>query len=268
MDRLVAEIETEKETAIETKQEEPQKQSYGIKIKSKSAEQVQSETKSADDGAQSFVSSNLNSSFQNEYSLNSNFSETANIEKKAPLDKLEGERIESYVQNFENMTLADVKKERQQKADEEFKIEKENLIQDQFSVEQQDSQTIIEKPNYDLIEENPKVLKLKKHDKKANKPKKKLASIILACALGASALVCVANCVAIDNAKSAYINIDETYNLNLKAYLKNISKLDASKKSMQFLDTYPEDVLPAGDTGKKSNWFDNICNYIGGFFGG
>ena len=64
------------------------------------------------------------------------------------------------------------------------------------------------------------------------------------------------------------MQIDETYKLNLAKYLKNINNLDQAQNSMEFLETYPEDLLDAGDTGEKSNWFDRFCNFIGGIFGG
>ena len=37
---------------------------------------------------------------------------------------------------------------------------------------------------------------------------------------------------------------------------------------MEMIETYPEDMLDAGDLGKVSNWFDRLCNFIVGMFGG
>ena len=76
----------------------------------------------------------------------------------------------SYLNSFENMTVADIKKEEEDKKLAEFKVEKEQLLEKQYQEEEQKepekSENIIEKPNYDLIEENPKVVKLKKRLKK------------------------------------------------------------------------------------------------------
>ena len=178
-----------------------------------------------------------------------------------------------YLNSLENMTVADLKKQQEEKEHEEFLKEKETLIEEQFQEsepvkeeEQQVSQNVIEKPNYDFIEEK-KVLKLSK--KKTEKKKsKKLASLVLACTLGASAIVCVANTVVLENLSSSLTQIEETYNFNLASYLKKIYNLDVTKKNMEMIETYPEELLDAGDLGEKSNWFDRICNFIAGLFGG
>ncbi len=207
--------------------------------------------------------------FDGKFDQNNFVYQTQKVEEKKPLDKMEGARIESYVQSFENVTLGDIKKEKEQKEAADFLSQKDQLIEEQYTPSQpQENQTIIEKPNYDLIEENPKIVKLKSKQKKQNKPKKNFGKIALACALGASALVCVVNTALIDNMQAAFYEINETYNVNLRTYLKNIANLDSTKKSMEFIETYPDENLDAGDVGKKTNWFDNICNFIGGMFGG
>lgn len=185
----------------------------------------------------------------------------------------------SYLNSFENMTVADIRREEEKRQAEAFKVEKEELIEQQFEEEstqettpqeekQQANQNVIEKPNYDLLEENPKVVKLKTKTQKKKVSKKKFAGLALACALGACAIVCVANTIAIDELSSNYFQIEEQYNFKLGSYLKDIYNLDTTKKSMEMIETYPDDILDAGDLGQKSNWFDNICNFIAGLFGG
>lgn len=177
-----------------------------------------------------------------------------------------------YLSSFENLTLADVKKKEEKKQQELFKKEKETLIQGQYKkvekevTSQKASQKIIEKPNYDFIEENKKAVSPKKHTEK--KSKKKMAGIIMACTLGASAIICVANVVVLENLNSQFLQLEETYKFNLASYLKNIYNLDTTKKSMEMIETYPEDLLDAGDLGQKTNWFDKLCSYLGGLFGG
>jgi len=67
---------------------------------------------------------------------------------------------------------------------------------------------------------------------------------------------------------SSFLQLEDVYNINLQKYLNNIYNLDTTKKSMEMLETYPEDLLEAGDFGEKTNWFDTLCNFIGGIFGG
>ena len=186
-----------------------------------------------------------------------------------------------YLNSLEDMTIGDIKRQEEKKEAEQFKIDKEILIQQQFENSENEkqpakeqkpqakvSQNIIEKPNYDLIEENKKIVKLKKKAKAKNVNKKKVAGIALACALGASAIVCVTNTILIDNMNTQFIQIDETYKLNLAKYLQNIYKLDTTKQSMEIIETYPDELLDAGDLGEYSNWFDKICSFLGGLFGG
>lgn len=186
-----------------------------------------------------------------------------------------------YLNSLEDMTIGDIKRQEEKKEAEQFKIDKEILIQQQFENSENEkqpakeqkpqakvSQNIIEKPNYDLIEENKKIVKLKKKAKAKNVNKKKVAGIALACALGASAVVCVTNTILIDNMNTQFIQIDETYKLNLAKYLQNIYKLDTTKQSMEIIETYPDELLDAGDLGEYSNWFDKICSFLGGLFGG
>lgn len=70
-----------------------------------------------------------------------------------------------YLNSLDNMTIADYKKKEEDKRVAEFEAEKEELIQQIYKPaekeEKQVSQNIIEKPNYDFIEENKKVVKFK-----------------------------------------------------------------------------------------------------------
>lgn len=133
----------------------------------------------------------------------------------------------------------------------------------------QEASSVIEKPNYDFLQEPKRTIILsKKSEQKKKKISKKTAGIVLACALAGSSVICATNAVLIDQMSSSFVQIDETYKFNLAKYLKNINNLDATKKSMDFLETYPDDLLNAGDLGEKSNWFDRLCNFLGGLFGG
>lgn len=196
---------------------------------------------------------------------------TENFQEKLPGIETTNQMKTEYLSSLQDMTIADFKKQEDEKVSAEFQKEKEVLIAKQYEKieeKQEVSQNIIEKPNYDLIEENKKIIKIKQKTREKKKPNKKLASIVIACALGASSIIAVTNCVIIENMSANYMQIDETYKLNLAKYLKNINNLDQAQNSMEFLETYPEDLLDAGETGEKSNWFDRFCNFIGGIFGG
>jgi hypothetical protein len=178
-----------------------------------------------------------------------------------------------YLSSLENITVADYKRQEEEKQLKEFEKEKEELIQKQYEPEakpkQEESQNIIEKPNYDFISEEKNVVKLSKKQQKKSTPVRKKLNLFLSIALAVCAVVCVTNIVVIDNMSANLTEIEtEFYDINLPKYLKNIANLDTTKKGMDFIETYPEDSYDAGEVGEKSNWFDKICNFFAGLFGG
>ncbi len=180
----------------------------------------------------------------------------------------------SYAESFENLTIADVMKEEKEAQAQEFKEKKEELIAEQFQQEEQEEkkeqvcENIIDKPNYDLLEENKKVIKNNLKKSENVKIKKKIAGLALAIAFGICGILCVTNCIIIDNMSANFTQIDETYNIRLDRYLKSIYDLDTTQKGMELVETYPEQSHEAGDLGEKSNFFDRLCNFISGIFGG
>ena len=206
------------------------------------------------------------------------------VKEKPPILNKLAEKEESqtivqteYLNSFDkNMTVADFKRQEEKKELEKFKEEKETLIQEQYnSVEKKEEtkqevvENVIEKPNYDLIQENKKIIHLKKTQTRRQKQNKKLAGLALACALGVSAIIGVVNVVIMDNMNASYSQLHhEYYDINLPKYLKNLTKIDTTKKGLDLVETYPEELLDAGDVGKKSNWFDKICGFFSGIFGG
>ncbi len=205
-------------------------------------------------------------------------------EKKSPVSVQKAPpKQEDYIHSFEKLTVADVKKQQEEVRLQEGKKECEELTKQYVEKEQkefeekieheekQDEETqdkpvnIIEKPNYDLIQENRKV---KLSFKKPERKRKRLAGLAMALVIGVSAGVCIANATVIDNLNTSYIQLDEQYKLNLGKYLQNLTKIDTAKKGLEFVETYPEEILDAGDLGKTSNWFDKLCSFIGGLFGG
>lgn len=189
----------------------------------------------------------------------------------------QAEPINSYVSNFENLTISDVKKEIEQQEKEKVKKEKQKILekfveeersqiepQAEIVVETEEEKPVkklvIERPNYDFISEK------KGKEKKAKKSK--LKTVAVACALAVATVGCVAGSVVIDSMQSSYIELQDEYSLNLVTYLRNISNLNATNSSMDFLETYPEDLNNPSSIGETSNWFDNLTNFIAGIFGG
>ena len=191
--------------------------------------------------------------------------------------------VNSYVSNFENLTISDVKKEIEEKKQQEEKeleekqieTEKENISQEEIvenKIEQEEQldepienpvkKLVIERPNYDFIPES----KTKKKEKKKEKPKFKV--VAMACALAVASIGCVAGTIVVDNLQSSYIELQDEYNLNLFNYLRNINNLNATNSSMDFLETYPEDLNAPSSVGETTNWFDSLANFIAGIFGG
>ena len=183
-----------------------------------------------------------------------------------------------YLNSFEDMTIAEFKKQEEDKRLAAFEAEKEKLIEKQYEKEeekpqpekeQEVSQKIIEKPNYDFIQENDKIVKLSRKEQAKKKPVKKRLGLFLSIALGISAIICISNVIAIDYMASNLAEIEhDLYEVNLPKYLKDIADLDTTKKGMEFVETYPDDIFDAGEAGRRSNWFDKFCNFLSGLFGG
>ena len=200
-------------------------------------------------------------------------------EEESVQESQQAEPINSYVSNFENLTISDVKKEVEQQEKEKVKKEKQEILekfveeektgsqiepQAEIAVETEEEKPVkklvIERPNYDFISEK------KGKEKKAKKSK--LKTVAVACALAVATVGCVAGSVVIDSMQSSYIELQDEYSLNLVTYLRNISNLNATNSSMDFLETYPEDLNNPSSIGETSNWFDNLTNFIAGIFGG
>ena len=179
-------------------------------------------------------------------------------------EEVEEEIYNGYLSNFDNLTLSDVKSQEtvdevaEEVQSEEIEDEqKEQISPPQVKEEKTVKKLIIEKPNYDFIA-------------KSNKKEKKgrLKTIVLACALAICSVLCVSGAVMCDQLNDNYLELQDTYDLNLRTYLSNINKLNITNQGLEFLETYPEELNAPSDIGKTSNWFDRIANFIAGLFGG
>lgn len=189
-------------------------------------------------------------------------------QKEQEITEEEKEEVEEviyngYLSNFENLTLSDVKS--QETVDDVAEEVQNEEIEDEQKVsppqvkeEKTVKKLIIEKPNYDFIAKS----------NKKEKKKGKLKTIVLACALAICSVLCVSGAVMCDQLNDNYLELQDTYDLNLRTYLSNINKLNITNQGLEFLETYPEELNAPSDIGKTSNWFDRIANFIAGLFGG
>ena len=281
MDKLLTETEVKKEIA---------------QTQNSAAENAQKQTSAAEINVQSAPPQNSYiSSFKNVTIADIKKEEEEKLKQQAAQDRallqdqfIEAQESEAQTRKgFEGLSarkilfpqkylkeepMENAKEENVQQAECDFDTATENAADENKNVldstDKAASSGVIEKPNYDLLEANKKVIKLKKQTSPKKQRSKKLAGLALACALGGAAIICVTNCVILDQMNSAFLQLEDSYKLNLAKYLRDISNLDATKNSMEMLETYPDELLDAGDLGQKSNWFDRLCNFIGGMFGG
>ena len=189
--------------------------------------------------------------------------EQEKIEEKVEEVEEKKEIYDGYLSNFENLTLADVKPQEAGKEQEPVAQGAEEVVEEEKPLAVQErtvKKLIIEKPNYDFI--------AKSNKKEKPKRKGKLKTIVLACALAVCSVLCVSGAVMCDQLNNNYLELQDTYDLNLRSYLSNINKLNITNQGLEFLETYPEELNTPSSIGKTSNWFDRIANFIAGLFGG
>ncbi len=189
--------------------------------------------------------------------------EQEKIEEKVEEVEEKKEIYDGYLSNFENLTLSDVKPQEAVKEQEPVAQVAEEVVGEEKPLAVQErtvKKLIIEKPNYDFI--------AKSNKKEKPKRKGKLKTIVLACALAVCSVLCVSGAVMCDQLNNNYLELQDTYDLNLRSYLSNINKLNITNQGLEFLETYPEELNTPSSIGETTNWFDRIANFIAGLFGG
>lgn len=189
--------------------------------------------------------------------------EQEKIEEKVEEVEEKKEIYDGYLSNFENLTLSDVKPQEAVKEQEPVAQVAEEVVEEEKPLAVQErtvKKLIIEKPNYDFI--------AKSNKKEKPKRKGKLKTIVLACALAVCSVLCVSGAVMCDQLNNNYLELQDTYDLNLRSYLSNINKLNITNQGLEFLETYPEELNTPSSIGETTNWFDRIANFIAGLFGG
>ncbi len=150
----------------------------------------------------------------------------------------------------------------------EYKIQpKEEISQD---IKAQELTSVIETPNYDLMEtlseaQEEKVFKVEKNQPKAERRisplMKKIKIGIMVLLIGVFGSWTIYNAVELSQ-------VVTEYNLKLDQYLLKLGTLDSASGMNDLFPTYPEDFNKASSIEKKSNWFDRLCDFIAGIFGG
>jgi len=149
----------------------------------------------------------------------------------------------------------------------------EKIVKELFSKEPE-KEVVVEKPNFDKIEELPfekrkkifKVEKEKVENKKASNKKLKLA-IACVCLVILSAF-CITTGVEIAKANQSLQAVQSEYSANLGTLIQKIYSTETGNRSLSLFETYPEENLTASSFYETSNWFDRFCKFLTEFFGG
>lgn len=146
---------------------------------------------------------------------------------------------------------------------------------EQKSEEDKAKSLIVEKPNYDFIEqltpeEEEKVYKIEKDKPKPKSSSfgKKLRAALFALIVSVCGVWGIVNIVEITNLESQIAATSTEYNLSLEKYLWYLSQLDQASAKNDLFDTYPSTLQAPSSIEKQSNWFDRLCNFIARLFGG
>lgn len=136
---------------------------------------------------------------------------------------------------------------------------------------------VVETPNYDFIKEispekRKKIYKIEKTSvQKDTKPftiSKKLKLILFAIVFMVGGAFCLSSGIDMLNSNTVLNSAQTEYELSLSKLLKKISKTDSGNKTLELLETYPDELRDPSTIEKSTNWFDTICNFISGLFGG
>lgn len=159
-----------------------------------------------------------------------------------------------------------------QKLREELEREK------QFKAESKKKErAVVETPNYDFIKEispekRKKIYKIEKTQTQTNaKPftfSKKLKFILFSIVFIIGGAFCISSGVQLLDASNALNAAQTQYEISLSQLIKKMSKIDSGNNLLELIETYPTELLEPSSIAESSNWFDKICNFISGLFGG
>lgn len=176
------------------------------------------------------------------------------------------EQVEEKAEEVDKATI-DVQKLR-----EELK-----KVKEQKRVMYQKERAVVETPNYDFIKEispekRKKIYRIEKNASATNsKPftfNKRLKMILFGLAFFIAGGFCLSSGIQLANASNALQAAQSEYQISLSKLIKNISKTDSGNKALELIETYPDEIETPSSIAKDTNWFDKICNFISGIFGG
>lgn len=141
--------------------------------------------------------------------------------------------------------------------------------------EKKELETVVETPNYDKIEELPpetrkRIFKLKKESEKKSKFKinKKLKMAIIGIAFCILGAFCITTSIEISKASQNLQQIESEYSASLASLIQKINSTETGNRMLSLFETFPEESLSASSFYESSNWFDRLCNFLSGLFGG
>ena len=132
-------------------------------------------------------------------------------------------------------------------------------------------------PNYDLIKEispekRKKIYKIQKvepeQEVKPYKFSKKLKIILFSLVFLVGGAFCLTSGIQLGDAINSLNAVQTQYEANLPKLIKKISKIDNSNTALELIETYPDELNEPSSIAESTNWFDKICNFISGLFGG
>ena len=178
----------------------------------------------------------------------------------------------------ETMTLV-LEKEEEIEKEEPKKKTNLQILKSELETKKQmiEKEKAIVSPNYDLIQEispekRKKIYKIKKAEvKEEAKPhalNKKFKIILFSLVLFVGGAFCISSGVQLADAING-LNVAQTqYEANLPKLIKKISGIDNTNTTLELIETYPDEIKEPSSIKEQTNWFDKICNFISGLFGG
>lgn len=134
---------------------------------------------------------------------------------------------------------------------------------------------VIEKPNFDKIEDLPpekrkKVFKVtsEKEEKQKFKLNKKLKMAIIGIVFCLLTAFCITSGVEIAKTNAQIESVQSNYDASLTSLIQKIYSTETGNRSLNLFETFPEEDLGASSFYESSNWFDRVCNFLAGMFGG
>lgn len=191
-------------------------------------------------------------------------SEKLSKKKGTAVAVLEKEEVEVEKEDRTKVNLQKLRKELAQQKQEKLALKEKE-------------KTVVETPNYDMIKEispekRKQIYKLEKSlPKQEAKPfafNKKLKIILFAIVFLLGGAFCLTSGIDMINSSTAMQVAQTEYELSVSKLIKKISKIDSGNKTLELIETYPDELKEPSSIDESSNWFDKICNFISGLFGG